>query len=208
MNERELRRSIESDGRTSSFRKDMRVKERSAKSRRPLGDPRPPAMWNAFDAEDFPPAVWGQYPKRFVPWALTAIGATAGEVLHVCSGSLPRCSGVRVDLRETQIPDVCADGAALPFRDATFGGVLIDPPYSREHAAALYGTPDFSLRKIVNEALRVVRPSCAVGVLAHLVPFYDSALGRLERVVGVTTGCGYKIRAFTVLRRHQQGLWA
>lgn len=106
-----------------------------------------------------------------------------------------------------QHPDVVADGQSLPFRDSSFAAVLIDPPYSREHAAQLYGTPNFSLRAMVNEALRVVRPNCCVGVLAHTVPFYDRDRGSLARVIGVTTGSGYRIRAFSVLRRHQHGLF-
>jgi hypothetical protein len=34
------------------------------------------------------------------------------------------------------------------------------------------------------------------------VPFLPAGT-RIERVHGITTGCGYQIRAFTVLRREQ-----
>lgn len=176
---------------------------------------RPPGravLWNSFEATDFegppPEAVWGCYPQRFLPWALSAIQCRASEVLHVCSGALGSdAGGVRVDLRLGARPDVVGDGTTLPFRDSSFAGVLLDPPYSLEYARELYGTAYPRPSHLLAEAARVVRPGGRVGFLHFLVPKPGSPLLTIERVWGVTQGCGYRIRAFTVLRRRDIDLF-
>jgi len=165
-------------------------------------------LWHSTPAESFEPEpVWGMYPRGFVAWAIRAIQCQPGEVLHVCSGGLSRdVGGLRVDLRAAARPDVMADGRSLPFRDGIFGGVLIDPPYSVEYAQDLYGTEYPRPSHLLREASRVVRPGGRVGILHFLVPAVPKALMRLERVHGVTQGCGYRIRAFTVFRRDDSNL--
>ena len=168
-------------------------------------------LWHATEAvtmEPAPEAVWGAYPQRFLPWALRAIQCRATEVLHVCSGALgPEVGGVRVDLRQAARPDVMADGTALPFRDRQFAGVLLDPPYSVEYARELYGTGYPRPSRLLAEAARVTRPGGRVGFLHFLVPKPGSPLLTIERVWGVTQGCGYRIRAFTVMQRRHADLF-
>lgn len=142
-------------------------------------------------------------------WAVKQLGCTPREVLHVCSGMLTRDDvggGVRVDIRPEQRPDVVADGRALPFADASFGGVLIDPPYCVEYAEELYGTDYPRPAHLLAEASRVVRPCGRIGFVHYLVPFPPERC-RIVSVTGVTQGCGYRIRAFTVLEREQEGLF-
>lgn len=170
------------------------------------------ALWGATEAVDFPPpeGVWGAYPKRFATWALKALQCPASEVLHVCSGALTSSDvggGLRVDLRGAARPDLRADGRALPFRDASFSGVLIDPPYSVEYAEVLYGTDYPRPSHLLAEAARVVRPGGRVGFLHFLVPSNARTSLRFERVYGVTQGLGYRIRAFTVYVRTPAGLF-
>ncbi len=98
-----------------------------------------------------------------------------------------------------------ADGRALPFPDAEFAAVLIDPPYTVEYAWDLYGTDYPRPSHLLAEASRVVRPCGRIGILHFLVPMPPPAC-RLDLVRGVTTGCGYRIRAFTVFQREQEGL--
>lgn len=169
-----------------------------------------PAVWHAREAKDFKPEqVWGMFPVRFVPWALSILQVRAAEVLHVCSGGLgSEVGGLRVDVRRAAAPDVVADGAALPFRDESFAGVLIDPPYSVEYAHALYNTDYPRPSHLLKEAARVVCAGGRVGFLHFLVPKPGSPLLKIERIYGVTQGCGYRIRAFTVLRKRGADLFA
>jgi len=150
----------------------------------------------------------GAYPKGFTEWATKQLRCRAAEVLHVCSGMLDNSAGgVRIDIRPAARPSACADGRALPFRGSVFGGVLLDPPYSVEYAEALYGTEYPRPAHLLAEASRVVRPGGLIGILHFLVPLPPPAC-RFVSVHGVTTGLGYRIRAFTLYRREQEGLWS
>ena len=168
-------------------------------------------LWNATDVADFAPApVWGAYPKGFAAYAIKALGCRPREVLHVCSGMLTRAEvlgGVRLDLRAAARPDVRADGRNLPFRDDTFGGVLIDPPYSTEYARELYDTDYPRPSHLLAEASRVVRPGGRVGFLHFLVPMVGRSRLRFLFTRGVTQGCGYRIRAFTVFGKRDADLF-
>lgn len=175
--------------------------------RRSGAAPKRPVLWNASPVFDGPAPVFGAYPVGFVEWARMQLGATRGEILHVCSGALgPEEGGFRVDIRQAARPDVRADGRQLPFRDGSFGSVMIDPPYSVEYAQDLYGSKYPRPSHLLAEDSRVVSPGGTIGFLHFLVPCPPAGC-RFEHVFGVTTGCGYRIRAFTIFRRDQSGLF-
>jgi len=161
-------------------------------------------VWNATDVADFQPApVWGAYPQGFVAYALKALRCPPTEVLHVCSGALTRAEvlgGVRLDLRAAAHPDVRGDGCNLPFRESSFS-------YSKEYALELYGTEYPRPSHLLGEASRVLRPGGRVGFLHFLVPMVGKNKLRFERCQGVTQGCGYRIRAFTVFVKRGPSLW-
>lgn len=162
-------------------------------------------VWSVHHPETFEVAeVFGQYPQGFIAFAVKAMQTT--EILHVCSGALTAgVPGVRVDIRHDVHPDVQCDGRALPFKDDSFEGVLIDPPYTMEYAESLYGTEYPRPSHLMNEAGRVVKPSGLVGMLHFLVAAPTPGL-KLERIVGITTGTGYRIRAWTLYRKQQSQL--
>ena len=66
--------------------------------------------------------------------------------------------GTRCDLDPTVEPDVVCDAHALPFGDGSYDLVLLDPPYSDEEAATIYGTPKLRPGIYTKEAARVLRP--------------------------------------------------
>jgi SAM-dependent methyltransferase len=179
---------------------------RKAKSSKPKRG----ILWDGQEAQMFQGGVWGVYPKGWLGWALRVCGLTGcahHELLHVCSGGLGRdVIGIRVDLRPAANPDVVGDGRHLPFADRTFRGVLLDPPYSVEYAEQLYGTDYPRPSHLIAEAARVVRPGGVIGLLHFLVPNPPEGCD-IVGVWGVTQGCGYGIRAFTVWRKQQAGLF-
>jgi hypothetical protein len=155
-----------------------------------------------------PTPVYGAFPVGFLKWAIRMLGCSPREVLHVCSGSLTAedtGGGLRVDIRAGARPDVIADARALPFADASVAAAMSDPPYSEEYARDLYGTDYPRPSHILAELARVVRPCGRIGFLHFLVPSPPPGCA-IVRVVGVTQGCGYRIRAFTVYERVQDDL--
>lgn len=172
---------------------------------------RQPALWKTCDVVH-DGGTWGAFPRgrgeSFLSWALRQLGARSShDVLHVCSGGLGAGTpGVRVDIRAEASPSVVADGRALPFADAAFAAVLIDPPYTVEYARDLYGTDYPRPSHLLAEAARVVKPLGRIGILHFLVP-NPPADCDVVAVHGVTQGCGYRIRALTIYQRRQRGLF-
>ena len=183
---------------------------RNSQSRKTGEKAKAPVLWNSHRVVDCGSArteIYGQFPKGFLAFAYRILGLKSDLVLHVCSGGLDTSTrGIRVDLRREVLPDVVADGCALPFADASFDAVLIDPPYSVEYAKNLYNTDYPRPSALLREAARVVRPSRRIGFVHFLVPHPESGL-RFVEVHGITTGCGYRIRALTVFQKEQRGLF-
>lgn len=158
-----------------------------------------PVMFGFKDAEHF--GDWpdgGGYPKGFLKRAMETLGVTdPTAVLHLCSGSM--VSGIRVDIRPETNPTYVADCRNVPLPNASVDWIMADPPYSEEYARNLYGTEKNYPKpgQILKEACRLLKPGGRVGILHFQVPMSRKPL-RLERVIGITTGAGYAIRAWSV----------
>ena len=155
-------------------------------------------------------AVYGRFPKGFLAHVLRhrwlGDNTTREQILHVCSGTLSETERWTIDIRHEARPTVRASGAALPFHDASFSAIMIDPPYSDQYSRDLYGVENPRPSWLLREAVRVVRPSGRIGLLHVAVPFPPKG-STLINVYGVVTGTGYRIRAFTVFERDQCGLF-
>jgi len=114
-------------------------------------------------------------------------------------------SDLRVDIRAAARPTIVADGRSLPFKGGTFKAVLIDPPWSVEYARDLYGTDYPRPSHLLTEAVRVARPCARIGFVHFLVPSPPRGAA-LVAVKGITTGCGYRIRALSIFEKHQDQL--
>jgi len=123
-------------------------------------------------------------------------------VLHVCSGSMR--SGVTLDIRRSCSPGIVGDCRSLPFRSGSFGFVLVDPPYSKDYASNLYGVGESYPRpgSVLKEVSRVLKSGGKVGFLHFQVPMIRKPL-KIKGVYGVTTGCGYAIRAWTLMEKER-----
>lgn len=171
--------------------------------------PRPPPVLvlyeDLYDFGDKPAPVYGQYPrgliKRMLPW----LRCERHEILHVCSGALPRGEGIRVDIRPEAKPDILADGRALPLADGSVKAVLIDPPYCPEYAKSLYGVEYPRPSHLLREAARVVRPGGRIAIVHYITPKPVAGLV-FVKAFGLSTGFDMPMRAVTVYERTMPGI--
>jgi hypothetical protein len=163
-------------------------------------------MLDGADPDGF--AVFGQFPFGFLNDVLRMqlLGdVRRDEVLHVCSGTLGPRERWTVDMRVAARPSVVARGEALPFRDGTFRAVCLDPPYTEEYARNLYRSEFPRPSHLLREAARVVTPGGRIGLLHIAVPITPAGCEFVSSF-GVVPGPGFRIRAFTVYQRQQEGL--
>lgn len=163
-------------------------------------------MLNGAEPDGF--AVFGQFPSGWLDDVvrLQMLGPVERhEILHVCSGTLGHREQWTVDMRPSARPSVVAKGEALPFRDATFKAICIDPPYTEAYAKNLYRSEFPRPSHLLKEAARVVQPGGRIGMLHIAVPISPAGCDFVTSF-GVVPGPGFRIRAFTIYQRQQVGL--
>lgn len=163
---------------------------------------RPPLLFLCEDLNDLedPPPVFGMYPRQLIGKVLPWLRCERREVLHVCSGALPKGEGIRVDIRASARPDIIADGRALPLRDGSVAAVMLDPPYTEAYARDLYGTDYPRPSHLLREAARVVRPGGRICIVHYITPNPPGGT-RLVKVLAASTSFGFPIRAVTIYER-------
>lgn len=171
--------------------------------------PARPVFCMLFDdlAQDDPAtAVFGMFPAALIGKLMPWLRCDRRELLHVCSGGLPKGEGIRVDMRPEARPDIVADGRALPLPGASVAAVLLDPPYSEHYARELYGTDYPRPAHLLAEAARVVRPGGRIGFVHYIVPNPPPGC-HMVKIFGLSLGFGYPMRAVTVYERDQADLF-
>lgn len=172
-------------------------------------EPRRPAIGYLYDdlAElaPAPQAVFGQYPASLIGKLLPWLRCERREILHVCSGSLPKGEGIRVDRRPDARPDILADGRALPLANGSVAAVMLDPPYTEHYAKELYGVEYPRPAHLLAEASRVVRPGGLIAFVHYITPNPPPGCAFLK-AFGLSTGFGFPMRAVTLYQREQDRL--
>lgn len=147
--------------------------------------------------------LYGDYPPTFLKRALSLFPEVPKDrILHCPSGSLNgQVPGVTVDLirDDKRHPQIIASADELPFSDNSFDLILSDPPYSAEHAK-VYGTPNYPLKKSMNEFRRVLSPNGYFGLLHFYYPPFRRSDWKMRGLIGVCTGSNRKMRMFVIFQ--------
>lgn len=171
--------------------------------------PKPPPMLCLYqdlvDVDEMPTAVYGQFPRGLIAKMLPWLRCARHEILHVCSGSLPPGEGIRVDIRESAMPDILADGRNLPLENGSVAAVMLDPPYSADYARSLYGVEYPRPSHLLREAARVVRPGGRIA-LVHYIAAKPAPGTRFVRAFGLSTGFDMPMRAVSIYEREHDEL--
>jgi SAM-dependent methyltransferase len=148
--------------------------------------------------------IYGQYPPTFLKRALSLFPDVHPErILHCPSGSLNgEFPGVTVDLvkDETRHPQIIASADILPFQDGSFDLVLSDPPYSHEHSQR-YGTPNYPLKRAMDEFRRILSPGGHLGLLHFRYPPFRREHWSMAGLIGVATGSNRAMRMFVIFKK-------
>lgn len=154
-----------------------------------------------------PPPASGQYqryPGRFLFNVRKTYPELLGEnVLHMFAGSSP--VGVTTDFREETGADIIAPFDAIPCADASFDGVLADPPYADHWQGQWHGALP-KPKHVLREASRLTKPGGLIAILHIIViPAYRE-LG-VERIAlhPVLAGPNNAIRVLNVFRAKETG---
>jgi SAM-dependent methyltransferase len=185
-----------------------RTRDERAAQRGSAPIPKPPLMFVLHDdinPEPGPQPIYGQYPRGFIESMLPWLRCARREVLHVCSGALPRGEGIRVDIRPEAMPDFISDGRALPFADGSIAGAMCDPPYCEEYAQSLYGVEYPRPSHLLTEVARVVRPGGRIVFVHYIVPQPVPGT-RVVAIRGMSTGFNMPMRAVSIYERDQAEL--
>lgn len=189
-------------------RTDFAGASRRANAERKIVEPKRPPVLVLFDDinDEFgPQPIYGQYPVGLIGKMLPWLRCARHEILHICSGALPKGEGIRVDIRPEARPDVIADGRALPFGDASHAAAMIDPPYCKEYAASLYKVEYPLPSHLLAEAARVVRPGGRIAFVHYITPKAVAGTAFIK-AFGLSTGFNMPMRAVSIYQRDQPRL--
>ena len=83
--------------------------------------------------------------------------------------------------------------------------MLLDPTYTKQYARDLYGVQYPRPSHLLREAARVVKPCGRIGFVHYLVPMPPPGCD-FVKVLGLSTGFGFAMRAVTIFAKQQDSL--
>jgi hypothetical protein len=128
------------------------------------------------------------------------------DILHVCSGRIPRCEGMRLDIDPLYKPDfICNAEEMSPIENETFQWTMSDTPYNKDASSKYYGKPMLNKSKVLKEMIRVTKSGGFVSLLdesfPQLNPHLQKQIKNVARIA-VTSVPNLTFRAFTVFRKY------
>lgn len=114
----------------------------------------------------------GSFPAGFLKW-LREMGWLVGEKrCYLCAGMVDDEQAIRVDIKKECNPTHLEDARKTSFPDGSFDVVILDPPYTKELAKALYGTEEYysGINVFTKEASRICKVGGTIITLSYEIP--------------------------------------
>lgn len=152
--------------------------------------------------------LYGAYPPNYLEriWALFPDIDESSKILHLFSGTLAPCPGIRVDIKIQDPvnrffqPDVMANAEYLPFKNNSFDIILADPPYG-ERDAVKYGTKLPNKRNVFEEANRTLKSGGHLVWLDTRHPMYRKDTWHLWGLIGIVRSINHAYRFATLFTK-------
>lgn len=145
---------------------------------------------------------YGAFPPGFLPRLMCLfpeLPASATDVWHVFSGSLPPGPYVRCDV--AQPADVQCDVCELPQSPYLRPKLIVaDPPYSADDAKQ-YGTPMIERRRVLAALAAFIAPTGHLAWLDCVWPMHQKAQWRTVARIAITRSTNHRVRDLTIFQR-------
>jgi len=161
-------------------------------------------MWvigNSYGGTGYYGAYPGNYLKRVM-----SLFPDKESVLHLFSGSLPPGDYIRFDVDLTLDAEVHGYAKDLHKKVGRnrFDLVIVDPPYSKEHAAR-YGSKMINRKTVVSECAKVLAPGGHLVWLDTMLPMFRKDELYWCGAIGVCVSTNHLIRGCFIFKKANQG---
>jgi hypothetical protein len=152
----------------------------------------------------------GAYPAGFLTRMKSAFyyflkNCTRDDILIVCSGSVPRSEGMRLDHSDQFNPDFLCDAQDMKMiKDNTFKFTTSDTPYNEKRADTYYDTELLNKNKVLKEMIRVTKVGGLISVLDESFPQNQPKNVTNVARIAVTSVPNLTFRAFSVFRKDKE----
>ena len=137
---------------------------------------------------------YGTYPPQYLKRIQTMF-PEGKNILHVCSGALPKGDYIRFDIREDLHPEVIGDVHKLSsyFPKKKFDLIFIDIPYSEEDALH-YGTPMVKRKTALLECAKVLKKGGNLVWLDQALPQFAKRDYHWWGLIAIQRSSNHRIR--------------
>jgi len=129
------------------------------------------------------------------------------EILHVCSGRVPKIHGMTLDISNKYNPDYLCNAEDMRLEDGklvpeeTFSWTISDTPYNLDAAKKYYKIPMVNRSKVLRQMNRVTRIEGFIGILDQITTVKPPENLQVVARIGVTSVPNLDMRYFTVLKK-------
>ena len=147
---------------------------------------------------------YGEYPPAYLK-RVTSLFPDCENILHLFSGSLKECIGIRFDINQSCEPDIVGDAEYLStyFPDNYFSIIYADPPYSEEDANK-YGRCMVKRNKVLAECYKIICPGGFLVWLDQVLPMYRKSEFTLIGTIGIIRSTNHRFRVVSIFQKRME----